>query len=137
MSFYDVTPLGHILSFFSRHLFSVDEILPDTALQFLSFFPLVLGTVTIACVYVPWLWTIVPVVLAAWFVVVGVCVVAQDEFQKLESSNKSPMFAHLSSTLEGLFVIRLYQAEDRFDQFNRSLIDADHKALYSLLLGNL
>jgi hypothetical protein len=50
-------------------------------------------------------------------------------------SNKSPMFAHLSTTLEGLFLIRLYKAEEKFDHFNRSLIDADHKALYSLLLG--
>jgi ABC-type multidrug transport system fused ATPase/permease subunit len=44
------------------------------------------------------------------------------------------MFAHLSNTLEGLFLIRLYRAEGRFDQFNRSLIDSDHKALYSLLI---
>jgi ABC-type multidrug transport system fused ATPase/permease subunit len=44
------------------------------------------------------------------------------------------MFAHLSNTLEGLFMIRLYHAEDRFDQFNRALIDADHKALFSLLI---
>ena len=44
------------------------------------------------------------------------------------------MFSHLSSTLEGLFSIRLYHVQDRFDVFNRTLIDADHKALYSLLM---
>ncbi|KAJ3112113.1 Multidrug resistance-associated protein 5 [Physocladia obscura] len=42
------------------------------------------------------------------------------------------MFSHLSTTLEGLFSIRLYNAQDSFDTFNRGLIDADHKALYSL-----
>jgi hypothetical protein len=42
------------------------------------------------------------------------------------------MFTHLSTTLEGLFSIRLYQAQEQFDSFNRSLIDSDHKALYSL-----
>jgi ABC-type multidrug transport system fused ATPase/permease subunit len=135
MSFYDVTPLGHILSFFSRHLFSVDEILPDTALQFMSFFPLVFGSVALACVYVPWLWTIVPIIVLLWITTIIICVFVQEMFQQLESSNKSPMFAHLSSTLEGLFLIRLYQAQSRFDHYNRSLIDADHKALYSLLLG--
>lgn len=45
------------------------------------------------------------------------------------------MFAHLSTTLEGLFLIRLYHTEERFDYFNSTLIDADDKALYSLLLG--
>jgi hypothetical protein len=53
-----------------------------------------------------------------------------------QANNKSPMFAHLSATLEGLFSIRLYKVQDRFDLFNRTLIDADHKALYSLLAGN-
>ena len=51
------------------------------------------------------------------------------------ASNKSPLFAHVSTTLEGLFSIRLYHAQGRFDAFNRTLIDADHKALYSLMLG--
>jgi ABC-type transport system involved in cytochrome bd biosynthesis fused ATPase/permease subunit len=44
------------------------------------------------------------------------------------------MFSHLSATLEGLFSIRLYKAQERFDAFNRSLIDADHKALYSIMI---
>lgn len=51
------------------------------------------------------------------------------------ASNKAPLFAHLSTTLEGLFSIRLYNVQERFDTYNRTLIDADHKALYSLLLG--
>ena len=45
------------------------------------------------------------------------------------------MFAHLSNTLEGLFHIRLYDAQEKFDHYNRNLIDNDHKALYSLLLS--
>lgn len=84
MSFYDITPLGHILSFFAKHLFSVDEILPDTALQVLSFLPLVLGTITVASVYVPWLWATLPVYFLGWFVVVTVCIFVQDIFQQLE-----------------------------------------------------
>ncbi|KAJ3360933.1 Multidrug resistance-associated protein 4 [Kappamyces sp. JEL0680] len=135
MSFYDVTPLGHILSFFARHLFSVDEILPDTALQVLTFLPLVVGTMVIACIYVPWLWATVPVIIALWVLVSFACIAVQNVFKNLESSNKSPMFAHLSTTLEGLFLIRLYHSEERFDFFNNTLIDADHKALYCLLLG--
>jgi hypothetical protein len=41
----------------------------------------------------------------------------------------------LSSSLEGLFSLRLYGVQNRFDSYNITLIDADHKALYSLLLG--
>ncbi|KAJ3000995.1 Multidrug resistance-associated protein 4 [Globomyces sp. JEL0801] len=134
MSFFDVTPLGHILSFFARHLYSIDETLPDTALQVLTFLPLVLGTIVMACAYIPWLWVTVPIYLVGWFLIIVACVSVQNLFLQLETNNKSPMFAHLSTTLEGLFSIRLYHAESRFDYFNRTLIDADHKALYSLLL---
>ncbi|KAJ3270542.1 Multidrug resistance-associated protein 1 [Terramyces sp. JEL0728] len=134
MSFYDVTPLGHILSFFAKHLFSVDEVLPDSSLQVLSFLPIVLGTIIVACCYVPWLWATLPLYFAGWFAVVFFCMAIQYLFQDLETSNKSPMFAHLSTTLEGLFLIRLYHAQEKFDHFNCNLIDSDHKALYSLLL---
>ena len=134
MSFYDVTPLGHILSFFAKHLFSVDEILPDTALQVLTFLPLVFGAMIVACIYVPWLWTTLPLYFVAWTYISSLCISSQNIFKHLEASNKSPMFAHLSTTLEGLFLIRLYHTQERFDYFNRTLIDADHKALYSLLL---
>lgn len=87
MSFYDVTPLGHILSFFAKHLFSVDEILPDTALQVLTFLPLVLGTMTIACIYVPWLWVTLPLYFILWWLIVRGCNSVQNVFKQLESGD--------------------------------------------------
>lgn len=45
------------------------------------------------------------------------------------------MFSHLSTTLEGLFSIRLYYCEELFDTFNQGLIDADNKALHALMAG--
>ena len=141
MSFYEITPLGHILSFFAKHLYSVDEVLPDAMLQVVSFAPLVVGALIISCVFVPWLWATLPLILIVWAVICKGCLKAMDTFAQLEcmyilmiANNKSPMFAHLSNTLEGLFHIRLYKAQEKFDHYNRNLIDGDHKALYSLLL---
>jgi ABC-type multidrug transport system fused ATPase/permease subunit len=87
MSFYDITPLGHILSFFAKHLFSIDEVLPDTALQVLSFLPLVIGTITLACVYIPWLWTTLPLYFFFWWIAIRVCHDSQDVFQQLECNS--------------------------------------------------
>eukprot|EP00842_Homolaphlyctis_polyrhiza_P000575 jgi/Hompol1/1518/HPOL_000924-RA len=134
MAFYDITPLGHVLSFFARHLFQIDEFLPETALQVLSFAPLVIGIIVLVSAVVPWFWATLPVYGVLGFYCVRTCLSTQRKFQQLEASNKSPMFAHLSTTLEGLFSIRLYCVQERFDLFNRTLIDADHKALYSYLL---
>ncbi|KAJ3113679.1 Multidrug resistance-associated protein 1 [Phlyctochytrium bullatum] len=137
MSFYDVTPLGQVLSNFARHLFLVDESLPDAALQVLSFAPIPLGTLVLVAAIVPYFWVTLPLYFALSAFLVWKCAHAEKKLRTLEASNKSPMFTHLSTTLEGLFSIRLYCAQDRFDAFNRILIDADHKALYSLMVVNV
>ncbi|KAJ3086249.1 Multidrug resistance-associated protein 1, partial [Quaeritorhiza haematococci] len=134
MSFFDITPIGNILSHFARHLFLIDDFLPEGALQVLSFAPILLGTVTLVSVVIPYFWATLPVYFALGYILVKTCMHVEEKLKTLEASNKSPMFAHLSSTLEGLFSIRLYGAQNRFESFNRTLIDADHKALYSLML---
>ncbi|KND02775.1 uncharacterized protein SPPG_01856 [Spizellomyces punctatus DAOM BR117] len=134
LSFYEVTPLGQILSHFARYLYMIDDFLPEAALQALSFGPIVFGTVILVSVVTPWFWATLPVYFFLVACLIHFCGDTEAKFKRLEASNKSPMFAHLSSTLEGLFSIRLYHAEDRFDTFNRTLIDSDHKALYSLML---
>ncbi|KAJ3189633.1 Multidrug resistance-associated protein 1 [Irineochytrium annulatum] len=134
MSFYDITPLGQILSNFARHLFLVDDSLPDVTLQALSFAPIPLGTLILVSALVPWFSLTLPVYFILAYVLVTKCGQAEKKLRSLEAANKAPMFSHLSTTLEGLFSIRLYSAQDRFDAFNRILIDADHKALYSLML---
>ncbi|KAJ3328463.1 hypothetical protein HDU76_009907 [Blyttiomyces sp. JEL0837] len=132
MFLYASTPLGQILSNFARHLFLADELLPESALQFIVLAPMIFGVFVLVSVLVPWWWSIIPFFVVAVYFLVRKCSDAESRLRTLEASNKSPMFAHLSTTLEGLFSIRLYCAQDRFDAFNRSLIDADHKALYSL-----
>ncbi|KAJ3130188.1 Canalicular multispecific organic anion transporter 2 [Nowakowskiella sp. JEL0407] len=135
MSFYDITPVGQILSNFARHLFIVDDFLPESMLQVLSFIPILVGTVILVCIVVPWFWTTLPVYFIPAYFLIRRTWLAEEKLKRLEGMNKAPMFSHLSATLEGLFSIRLYHAEARFDAFNRSLIDADHKALYSLMLA--
>ncbi|KAI9350735.1 P-loop containing nucleoside triphosphate hydrolase protein [Obelidium mucronatum] len=132
MSFFDSTPLGQILANFARHLYLIDDSLPESLFQVLSIAPLVLGILILVSAIVPWFILTLPVTIGLGYYVISICHDAEKRLVMLEASNKSPMFSHLSTTLEGLFSIRLYNAQDSFDTFNRGLIDADHKALYSL-----
>ncbi|KAI8811089.1 P-loop containing nucleoside triphosphate hydrolase protein, partial [Cladochytrium replicatum] len=134
MSFFDITPLGQILSNFARHLYQVDEQLPESMLQALAFSPILVGTVILVSIVVPWFWATLPLYAVLVWWLISRSNMATEKLKQLEALNKSPLFAHLSATLEGLFSIRLYHAEARFDAFNRTLIDADQKALYSLML---
>ncbi|KAI9098245.1 hypothetical protein DFS34DRAFT_620123 [Phlyctochytrium arcticum] len=134
LSFFDVTPLGQILAHFATNLYAIDDFLPEAAQQALSFAPIVMGTIIVVSIVTPWFWATLPLYFALVTALLKFCGNTEEKFKRLEAGNKLPMFAHLSRTLEGLFSIRLYHAQERFDGFNRTLIDSDHKALYSLML---
>ncbi|KAI8611745.1 P-loop containing nucleoside triphosphate hydrolase protein [Chytriomyces sp. MP71] len=152
MSFFDLTPLGQILSNFAKHLYLIDDSLPESLFQVLTILPLLIGILILVSAIVPIFVATLPIIFGLGFWIIRLCHDAETKLVTLEgvifmssyvsldninidylaASNKAPMFSHLSTTLEGLFSIRLYQAQDSFDTFNRGLIDADHKALYSL-----
>ncbi|KAI1315909.1 Multidrug resistance-associated protein 1 [Mortierella claussenii] len=134
MSFFETTSLGRILSAFSKCMFTVDDTLPDAALQFLQYFPLALGAfLLIACV-VHWQNAVSVVVLM--LIAMGVVWYgspADSRLKQLEALSKPPVFQHITTTLEGLFSIRAYNVQSRFDQMNMGVLDKNHESLYAML----
>ena len=55
----------------------------------------------------------------------------------LLADSKAPIFSHLSATLEGLASIRVYNAQDRFDNQNIEKIDTNNKALFAMMQGKI
>ncbi|KFH71738.1 hypothetical protein MVEG_02033 [Podila verticillata NRRL 6337] len=134
MSFFETTSLGRILSAFSKCMFTVDDTLPDAALLFLQYFPLALGAfLLIACV-VHWQNAVAVIVL----LLIAIFVVwygspADSKLKQLEALSKPPVFQHITTTLEGLFSIRAYNVQSRFDDMNMSVLDKNHESLYAML----
>ncbi|KAF9427097.1 hypothetical protein BGZ94_005480 [Podila epigama] len=133
MSYFDVTPLARILNAFARHLYVVDEVLPDSILQLLQYMPLAIGTTVLVIVIVPWSAIAVVVLWALVWVLVHYSSRADDRLKGMEAATKGPVFAHMAATLDGLFSIRVYGAEGRFDAYNLSRIDDNHKALFAMM----
>ena len=132
MSFFESTPLGRVLSAFSKHLLHVDDTMPDAALQLLQYLPLGLGALIIAAVLIPY--NYIPSIL---LFLIGALFVkwttpAIEKTKALESITKAPVFAHTTTSLEGLFSIRAYHAQDRFDRMNLEKIDRNHEAMLAL-----
>ncbi|KAF9964122.1 Multidrug resistance-associated protein 1 [Mortierella alpina] len=134
MSFFETTSLGRILSAFSKCMFTVDDTLPDAALQFLQYFPLALGAfLLIACV-VHWQNAVSVVVL----MIIAILLVwygspADSRLKQMEALSKPPVFQHITTTLEGLFSIRAYNVQSRFDGMNIDVLDKNHESLYAML----
>lgn len=124
--FFDRNPIGRILNRFSKDIGHMDDLLPLTFLDFIQTFLQVIGVVGVAVAVIPWI--AIPLVPLGiiFFVLRGYFLETSRDVKRLESTTRSPVFSHLSSSLQGLWTIRAYKTEERFQE----LFDA-HQDLHS------
>ncbi|KAJ3086700.1 Multidrug resistance-associated protein 4 [Quaeritorhiza haematococci] len=135
MSFFDMTPLGRILSAFSKHLLHIDDTMADAGMQLLQYVPLGMGALILSAVLIPWNWAPCIGLLIIAFGVVKFTNPSIEKTKALEALTKPPVFAHMSATLEGLFSIRAYGAQERFDTLNIEKVDRNHEALFAMMVS--
>ncbi|XP_019299622.2 ATP-binding cassette sub-family C member 4 isoform X3 [Panthera pardus] len=117
---------GGILNRFSKDIGHMDDLLPLTFLDFIQTFLQVCGVVAVAVAVIPWV--AIPLIPFGiiFFVLRRYFLETSRDVKRLESTTRSPVFSHLSSSLQGLWTIRAYEAEERFQE----LFDA-HQDLHS------
>ncbi|XP_007666157.2 multidrug resistance-associated protein 4 isoform X2 [Ornithorhynchus anatinus] len=124
--FFDRNPIGRILNRFSKDIGHLDDLLPLTFLDFIQTLLMMIGVVAVAVAVIPWVvfplipLSIVFIILRRYFLETS------RNVKRLESTTRSPVFSHLSTSLQGLWTIRAYKAEERFQE----MFDA-HQDLHS------
>uniref|UniRef100_A0A8I5R013 Multidrug resistance-associated protein 4 n=1 Tax=Papio anubis TaxID=9555 RepID=A0A8I5R013_PAPAN len=117
---------GRILNRFSKDIGHLDDLLPLTVLDFIQTLLQVVGVVSVAVAVIPWIAIpLVPLGIVFIFLRRYFLETSRD-VKRLESTTRSPVFSHLSSSLQGLWTIRAYKAEGRCQE----LFDA-HQDLHS------
>ncbi|KAI8913700.1 P-loop containing nucleoside triphosphate hydrolase protein [Gorgonomyces haynaldii] len=132
MSFFDTTPVARILAAFSKHHLHVDDTMPDAAMQALQYFPLGLGALIMCAVLIPWNWASAIGVVLMGYALIKWSTPADYATKGLEATSKPPIYSHLTATLEGLFSIRAYHAQKRFDSMNLERLDTNHENLFAM-----
>ncbi|KAJ7319899.1 hypothetical protein JRQ81_019410, partial [Phrynocephalus forsythii] len=124
--FFDTNPIGRILNRFTKDIGHLDDLLPLTFLDFVQTFLQICGVVAVAVAVIPWV--LIPLVpLLILFIILRRYFLATSrDIKRLESTTRSPVFSHLSSSLQGLWTIRAFKAEQRFQE----LFDA-HQDLHT------
>ena len=118
--FFDSNPVGRIMNRFSKDVGCMDEVLPKLFLRAIQMNLLVLTTVLVPTVAKPWLLFVVIPMTVVFVYISRYYLKTSRELKRLESICRSPVFSHISETVNGLETIRTRRRQrDFFDQFCR------------------
>ena len=117
--FFDSNPVGRIMNRFSRDIGCLDELLPKTFLLSIQYALMVSTAILVPAATNPWvLLVFVPATFLAVYIT-SYYLKTSRELKRLESICRSPVFSHVSETLNGLDTIRTRKRQDDFvDRFH-------------------
>ncbi|KAM4537961.1 ATP-binding cassette subfamily C member 4-like [Fundulus diaphanus] len=114
--FFDINPIGRVLNRFSKDIGQVDSMLPWTFTDFIQVFLQIIGVIAVAASVIPWILLLVAPLLGLFIYLRRYFLKTSRDVKRLESTTRSPVFSHLSSSLQGLWTIRAFGAEERFQK---------------------
>ncbi|XP_077055732.1 ATP-binding cassette sub-family C member 4 [Siphateles boraxobius] len=114
--FFDINPIGRILNRFSKDIGQLDSLLPWTFVDFIQVFLQIIGVIAVASSVIPWILIPVLPLLICFLILRRYFLRTSRDVKRIESTTRSPVFSHLSSSLQGLWTIRAFKAEERFQQ---------------------
>ncbi|EZA62671.1 putative multidrug resistance-associated protein [Ooceraea biroi] len=110
MRFFNTNTSGRVLNRFSKDMGAVDEVLPTALIDCLQIGLSLLGIIVVVAIANVWL-LIPTVIICIIFYYLRVFYLATSRsVKRLEGVTRSPVFAHLSATLQGLPTIRAFGA---------------------------
>ncbi|XP_027412883.1 multidrug resistance-associated protein 4-like [Bos indicus x Bos taurus] len=129
----DKVAIGRILNRFSKDIGHMDDLLPLTFLDFIQTSLLVIGVVGVMVAAIPWI--AIPVIPLGilFFVLWRYFLETSRDVKRLECTTRSPVFSHLASSLRGLWTIRAYKAEQKFQELFDAYQDLHSEAWFLLL----
>ncbi|XP_056895808.1 ATP-binding cassette sub-family C member 4-like isoform X2 [Takifugu flavidus] len=133
VQFFDVNPIGRILNRFSKDIGYLDSLLPWSFVDFIQVFLQVIGVIAVAAVIIPWILIPVAPLLAIFLYLRCYFLQTSRDIKRLESTTRSPVFSHLSSTLHGLSTIRAFKVQQAFQQMFDEFQDIHSEAWFLFL----
>ncbi|XP_060888303.1 ATP-binding cassette sub-family C member 4-like [Labrus mixtus] len=132
--FFDINPIGRILNRFSKDISQMDSTLPITFVDFYQLMLQNIGVVAVAASVIPHILIPVLPLLLFFLYLRRFYLSTSRDVKRLESTTRSPVYSHLSSSLQGLWTIRALKAEGRLKKAFDTHQDLHSEAWFLFLM---
>ncbi|RKP21464.1 P-loop containing nucleoside triphosphate hydrolase protein [Rozella allomycis CSF55] len=133
LNFYQSNPHGRILNRFTKDQSQADEELPTTFFDAIQCVFIVLGVIIVICYVNYWLIITLPFILFSFLYVRKIYLKSSREIKRLEAISRSPIYSHLSITLQGLPIIRSSKMESNFKNTFLNFINENSKCYFAFI----
>jgi ABC-type multidrug transport system fused ATPase/permease subunit len=124
-SFFDVTPMGRLLSRFSKDINLIDDLLAFQFDQYLQLIFTLLQIFAQMAASQPYILIVIGAGLIIFYILQRIFQRTAIEIQRLEALSRAPIFSHLTETIEGAASIRAYKMQKNFVRSNMNKVDAN------------
>ncbi|XP_045495078.1 multidrug resistance-associated protein 1 isoform X3 [Colias croceus] len=133
---FEVTPLGRILSRFSKDVDVVDTSLPSQLSDVMYCTFEVLGTLFVISYSTPIFMAIILPIGVVYYIIQRFYVASSRQLKRLESVSRSPIYSHFGESITGASTIRAYGVTERFVEESERGVDYNQLCYYPSCIAN-
>lgn len=132
MSFFNLTPLGSLLSVISKDMDSLSDALADNIYLVWVYVLILLSTIGVVIAQVRIFLAVVGVLVILFILVCARYLAASKVFKLRAGAAASAVVAHVSETVQGIAVIQAFRAENRYSSVNGDKLLAAQTARFTM-----